>query len=599
MNPSAYRLDVERSSTRHGWILTLAMIVSAASHILLWNQFGDKLLSPAQALQSQQVRRLTREQRDRIQVERLTPEPEPAPEADAPLLGEWAESALALATADALPSPDPVLLTPPAITEDLFVGDVGPDLHEPDTLPDSPPWEPRQIIQEIVSRRVPDALALLPRREIPHIERVSRAPDYVAPFDLQAQRFVPVTLTPEQPAAREPTDAPTAPPGFEEMDPLARLPQGDDRSVADRIEPVVESHPAIPEVDVYEAVEEYLVARVMTFRERPDADHVYFRIDIDRRDEDILPAIPKDIVLMQDVSASISEQRLFFCRQALVDALDWLNPEDRFNVMAFSDSTRLSFDDWQSATQANKQQARTFINRLRVGGSADLLSALRRVLEMPHEIGRPIIVILITDGFPAVGVTASTDIIGEFSRLNDGRVSVYTVGTQQTANLYLLDLLSYSNRGNATLVRGGMVLDGRWALPQHVGMMMQRTRRPLLDNLRVRFDAASRAEVYPEISANLYADQPLVFHGRLPAETTQLVFQARGSSPDLQADMLFVIDLDAVADVRDATIRQQWAQQKLYGLIYRYIRTRDRSLLREMRALRRPYRIDIPFTDEF
>ncbi len=62
---------------------------------------------------------------------------------------------------------------------------------------------------------------------------------------------------------------------------------------------------------------------------------------------------------------------------------------------------------------------------------------------------------MVSDGVSTIGMTDSTEIIGRFTKQNDGAMSVFSMGTTQKANAYLLDLISTCNRGDSRLVQTG------------------------------------------------------------------------------------------------------------------------------------------------
>lgn len=489
----------------------------------------------------------------------------------------------------------PPLVDPARIVDELFGR--SPVLPPPAPQPVREPsyWRPRQVVRQISRKLVDDEVALLPRRVVPDIERIDRAPDYVPPFDLRQRRLVGV----EQTAAPSPPALLPERPSPLPDEPDLRLPAMEPGRRDDELTPPVGELAGLTdegkEVDRPErlSLDAYLTAGATVYRRGPDRDRVYFRLEIVPRGERELPVIPKDVILLQDASASLAEQRMFFCRQGLLEALDLLSPSDRFVVMSFADTIESSFDGWRAVDGESLGKAGQFIKDLRAEGSTDLYASMREILALPREAGRPVVALVITDGHPTVGLTASTDIIGEFSNLNNGAVSVYTLATQANANMYLLDMLSYGNRGKSTMISGG-----RWSLPDYIVQKMRQISRPLLDNVRFSFETASGTEVFPELGENLYADQPLVFYGSCPADLGKLVFQVRGTTPRGPADTLFVLDLARAEETRDGGLRQTWARRKLYCLAARYARTGDSSIPRAMRRIRRRYRVDFPYADD-
>ena len=125
--------------------------------------------------------------------------------------------------------------------------------------------------------------------------------------------------------------------------------------------------------------------------------------------------MPKDIVFVQDASRSLAEERLHFCRDALNQAIRLLPKGDRFNVVLFRDDAEFCFQGWASPTDANIQQASAFIDAMKSRGDTDVFKSMQKILGLPRDPARPLIIVLVTDGKATKGLTESTRIIGEFS----------------------------------------------------------------------------------------------------------------------------------------------------------------------------------------
>jgi hypothetical protein len=240
-------------------------------------------------------------------------------------------------------------------------------------------------------------------------------------------------------------------------------------------------------------------------------------------------------------------------------------------------------------------EARRFVQGLRSEGNTDVFASIK---DIPERIGtdtaRPAAVILVTDGRPTAGLMDSSSIIGEFSRLNNGRVSVFAFGTAQTANSYLLDLLGYCNRGE-----GSVLKSGRWDIPGAMVDWVKQTARPVLGDVRFVLPADSPCEVYPVHTANMYLDRDLVLYGRCPRSMDKILFQATGRNRDNLCDMICQVSLTRPVSIGGDEIREAWAKQKIYHLIGLYARTADPSILRRIQETARSYEIEIPHSGRF
>ena len=238
----------------------------------------------------------------------------------------------------------------------------------PDVAESVTPWTPRETVLEIASRFANDDLAAIARKEVPSIERVSNAPDiappqtvsvtlegrgdsliakYAMPQPGRGEMAVPAAMLEVTPA-EEPESLPLEPISHEEE--VSRF-------IAEAPEDVA---PATP-------IENVLAPSIQVYRPARDDGYVYFRVDIRRKGADVLPPIPRDILFVQDASASLSAQRLHYCNLAIQQILDSdIRPTDRINVLAFNTTNSYAFGKaWAPATPKNIEIAKAFTQNIR------------------------------------------------------------------------------------------------------------------------------------------------------------------------------------------------------------------------------------------
>lgn len=458
-------------------------------------------------------------------------------------------------------------------------------VREP-ALAERPLVQPREEILRIEDRVVKDSVSALPRRYTPRLQRLSGAADIVQPADRSAVAGgagdatawgtlgEPSRFQWGRPAAGGGRDGGLPPPPVTPA-PVPSVPDARDLARAN-----------------LKRLDKLLRAEVRAYQSMTEPAYAYCRIAIARRGDDVLPVLPKDVLLVQDASASITEQKLHFCREGLLKALDQLGPDDRFNVVEFRDKTHYCFPGWSPVNPDMLDRAREFIGQMAAEGNTDIFDSLKDLLDLPREAGRPVVMQVISDGVATVGLTDRSLIIEAFSQLNRGRTSVFTLGTYPGVNAYLLDLLSYRNRGDTQVVK-----TGRWDIPTVIEARMREVARPVLSDVQFRFAGQASVQVLPRLTQNLYLDRPLVLFVRYPRDESRLVFQATGQAGDTSCDMVFDLDL-AAAEPGDREIRTQWAWQKLYDLIGEHNRTHRAAVLDEMRVLGKTYGIRVPYRNE-
>lgn len=572
----------QHSSGRHRVAAWVAALVSLFVHIVLLLFLPDRSFEVMPAMMP---RRAPRDESILLRdVEMIPREALPQmPErtlTDSPL-----QDAVALSErVDRMPDADPDLLTPEPLQPDTVLP---PDSARPPAAAAIEPSFPRPDVLVIDQAFVQAELPGLERRRIPRVEQthpvteMSMSPALKVPDAAALQ--LPEIATP---AAAEILPQPVVSRYIEVPVPGVIAPEVSQVKTEIFKEPAEVISPAQP-------LENFLRVNLAVHESRRDRDYGYFRLEIERRGESELPIIPKDIMLIQDVSASITEPLFVpympFCRDGLIQSLDELGPDDRFNIMTFRDRVHFCFDDWRGPDLDNLRQARQYIREIGAHGGSDIYESMRELLEFTAEGDRPIVAVLITDGIPSLGLRESTEIIGRFTAMNRGRISVFSIGIAQHANKYLLDLLSYCNRGDVIIERSG-----RWGLPETIANTVRQISRMVLSDVRFVFAGRGIVETYPVDTANLYLDRPLVIYGRYPRGLRVLVFRAAGRSGEREGDMIFQIPLSA-GERGGRDLRQEWANQKVYFLLGLYARTRDPRVMQALIETSREFSVQIPY----
>jgi len=541
----------------------------------------------------------------------------------------------------------PALTAPPPIPREALAPGVPALKESAIEHVDATPWMPRQEIAQIFDRTVQDEVAALPRREIPMIERVPQAPDIVPSIDMAGRRFGHDPEPPKPMKAAEVFDTQISKGTFKTPSPGASglpsqvskdstearfamqpgekngkqgggSPDGTEfakaqqellkKQLDDANKKVAENAlseeerkaretqariDALKDTIDYIPIDDLLAVGLEVYRDTAEPGRIYFRIGIQPRLDKRVPVVAKDIVWVQDVSASISEERLNFCRRGLSAALETMNPDDRFAVVAFRESFAACFPAWTAVTPESKAKASEFVSAMRSFGQTDVFGSLQSLIKLPRDPKRPMIAVIVTDGKPTFGLTESAKIIGAFSKLNNGLVSVYMFGTQNTANTYLLDMLTYCNRGASTVLEGN-----RWDIPASMATVYEGVRNPVMADIAVVFDSASKSEVYPKSTTNLYKDRQLELVGVCPEGTDELVFQLRGLAAEKGYDSIFRLSLTRHAKLGTSMVKTRWTQQKMFHLVGAYSRDPQQQTFAEMLKVNKLYGVKIPYEDE-
>jgi uncharacterized protein YegL len=448
----------------------------------------------------------------------------------------------------------------------------------------------RQDILEIEKQVVADELAALPRRFTPALDRVAGAPDVTLPATADAIAAAAAAADGRGDGSLRPLSVLSrSEPSARDM--IAAANQGE-LSAADRLrEQGTMLDEAAADVTDVQPIEQLLAVEVSTYR-AADEEALYFELAISRAGVEALPVLPKDVLLVQDCSESITRTKLDYFKNGLDAYLRTLTTADRVNLMRYSDTPTLCFPDWQPVTAGSLEKAADFVDDMRARGQTDLFAPLQQVLKLPRAKGRPMIAVLLTDGRPTMGTVDSSDIIARFSKLNGGEVSIFTVGAGDRVNTFLLDLLGHNNRG------GSWLMPLREQIPLAVQRAARELSRPVLANLEYRFSGDSAAEVYPGTLTHLFLDRPLRLVGRCPLDQQATVLQIIGESGAQKRDMVFALDLAEAADGGEG-LRREWVAQKIYKLINDHLASGRAETVQQIRDLSRRHNVPLPYGADF
>lgn len=338
----------------------------------------------------------------------------------------------------------------------------------------------------------------------------------------------------------------------------------------------------------YGSAEQYLTVDVDTYED--PADHMkYFRISIFAGPHaDKMIVLPKEVTFLIDCSLSIQPERIDEFKKGLQLALRSLNPGDTFNIGRFRQATEwLSQVPLQPNAQSIDRAAR-FVGSIQASDATDVYRAFQGVIKNQPGM-QPSYIMLLSDGKPSIGVTDSRDIITKINHSNKGLRPIFCFSGGARVNRYLLDFLSYGNRGWSEYAErtGG--------LGKALGLFYNKIKDPILLNLRYRFSNLDITEVYPKQLPDFYKGAAFTLYGTYTDEK-EFSMQLLGESKNETMEFIFT---DSLSDVRrgDKSIAREWAFNKVYYLIGKMAeRKDDKDALRQIEELCGKFDIKTPYS---
>jgi Mg-chelatase subunit ChlD len=318
----------------------------------------------------------------------------------------------------------------------------------------------------------------------------------------------------------------------------------------------------------------------------------FFRIDIaPNPHSDRLKSISKDILFLIDCSTSISPTKLEHFKTAVLEALNYLNPSDRFNVVSFRDAPEGLFQGYLPANKQNRETAKTYLRQLYRGGMTNVYAGLSPFVQRENNgDGRPLNVFLMTDGQSTVKERLdNATFIRQISALNQADISIYTFSAGKSANRFLLDFLAYTNRG-LSLHQANL----RDFKDQLVGFISTHSEL-IVGDLKYRITGGMGESIFPQKLPHLYRGETLSVYGRYPKGTGELAIQIIGKDASGKLEeLIYRGNLDHAAKI-DSSLALDWASQKIFYLISLKTLDPNADTDPEIKRLARQYKLYVPY----
>ena len=259
--------------------------------------------------------------------------------------------------------------------------------------------------------------------------------------------------------------------------------------------------------------------------------------------------LPRELLLVVDTSGSMHGTSMQQARAAVLGALDRLGPQDRFNVIRFSSTSEMLFQDLVDADAAHLAVARDWVAAFEADGGTELGAALDQALATQPPPGWLRQVVLVTDA--AIG--NETELLARLER-DLGEARLFPVGIGSAPNGHFLREAARLGRGADVLIRALDEVEGR------MDALFARLDRPALRDLDLAWPAGT--EAYPQRMPDLYAGEPLLAVAKL-AHAAGTVGAAGWSTA---GEWRQALSLDAKDAADDAGVARLWAREKLAAL---------------------------------
>jgi Ca-activated chloride channel family protein len=294
---------------------------------------------------------------------------------------------------------------------------------------------------------------------------------------------------------------------------------------------------------------------------------------------------PRNIVLLLDISGSMDGTPVNQLRVFSEHVLGTLNPQDKFNIIAFNNDRSTFASQDLEATPENISKGQSFIRGLRSSGGTEMLPAIRQALQpASEEQNTHRYVIMVTDAL----VGNDTTILNHLNQPQYAHLRVYPVAMGSAPNDYLIQRAAEIGRGFSMRITNE---DNAAEIAQRFASKIS---YPLMTDLSIDWGQLKVKEIIPEPLPDLYADRPLVLIGRYEKAGTAKV-KLTGNMMGNKVTSEFDLDLPESNKAHDS-LPVLWARARIRQLTNKEIGNISNSTRERIKDLGLEYQIVTDYT---
>lgn len=267
---------------------------------------------------------------------------------------------------------------------------------------------------------------------------------------------------------------------------------------------------------------------------------------------DVVYESPKrEYIFIMDVSGSMSGTPIETSKQLIINLLNDLNSQDKFNIIFFAGGSATLANQSLPVNSQNIDLAIDMIENIDAGGGTQLLPALEQALDMGGTEDYSRTFAILTDG----GVTVEKEAF-DLIRQNLNEANFFAFGIGTSVNRYIIEGIAYVGEGEPFVVTD---LSNAYTMADKFKTYIE---RPALTNIEATFDGMDVYDVEPYTVPDVFAERPVIIYGKYsgPAQGTVNLLGDYGS--EVVSSTLEVADYTADMEENDA-LRYLWARKRL------------------------------------
>ncbi len=369
------------------------------------------------------------------------------------------------------------------------------------------------------------------------------------------------------------------------------------RKAPNHVTATYEVKKALPTTDFqvfYKAANDKIGASLVTHQADPKKDGHFMMLVSPNPRNSRTAVVAKNVIAVFDHSGSMSDKKIAQAKEALRFVLKNLNPEDRFNVVAYNDSVETFFGKMVDAKKEKVTVALDMVDRLEATGGTNIHEALQVALKQAGSSKRPSYIIFLTDGQPTVGKTEEKDILYDTKTANKCGARIFTFGVGYQPNVRLLDKLALDNKGRSDYVKPTEPIETK------VSSLYNKIKNPVMTNLKIKLQGVKIKDMYPRELGDLFDGDQIVVVGRYDCQgaSRKTTLVVNGVYQGKERGFEYNVTIHPPGkDMRYVFVEKIWATRRVgYLMDQIQLSGKSKEVIDELIRLSKKYGIMTPYT---
>lgn len=283
-------------------------------------------------------------------------------------------------------------------------------------------------------------------------------------------------------------------------------------------------------------------------------------------------SIARELILVVDKSGSMAGVSMEAAREALHFAIDGLDAQDAFNIVAFDNDFISLFSESQPASTQAVMDARRFIDSLVADGGTEMQSALSFALKNAknsatssaeqRSTARLKQVVFMTDG--SVGYE---DALLANIKKQLGSSRLFTIGIGPAPNTWFIKKAAQVGRGTSLTIRDSH------DVANAVTQLLTKLESPVLTDISIQY-TNGYGEIYPSPIPDLYADKPGLWVSRISNNVDQIIITGKHDGKRISQTLTLPTSSALASEsghtgdkVSAPAVAMHWARKKVASLL--------------------------------